>query len=608
VLGLGFRGDLFFFFDNSSMLWARLLVMLNVLTFQFSPIVLVVMLGGLLVLFKTDRALALLLGASIALHTFVSAVYRAPQTVEYMLPAYVLLAGSFGYAGGYLRRIRSSPLEGSFQKRALNAVAILILTGMTLLVLTQTAHNYGSFRALSSLTRARDYAQPLLQDAPPDALILADWHWATPLWYLQEVEGLREDVGVRFVFPESNLYADTWAGQIAAELSSGIPVIATHFDSAAYGQLPPAEPFHGAFLYRPDPLLRLPDGYAAMSVELGSGIVAEGLYLMSEETSPGQELVVQMAWLGDEQIEPGRTLYAHLIGPDGRLYAGDDQLAQPNHEGLTINRFGLTPLLQTPPGSYAIVIGSYNATVENTVTAAPVAEIEVRAPSTPPVTTNAVFRPLADGQDGKTLIGYDWDSTLPGQQRLYLHWSIDGSYETQSVDVDGGRYGMPDWFGPWGLIIAGTAFELDRPSAYVPLGQGLVWLGQSRDEERSFSPGARVRLSQDFTTARPVLSDQVVSLRLVGYQEDGRSWAWWDLDDGVPAMGAIPTLKWIAGSRVRQPVYSTISPDARPGQQSEPLLLLYDAFTSRQLPILDERITQLAPWIPLGRIPILPGP
>jgi hypothetical protein len=131
-------------------------------------------------------------------------------------------------------------------------------------------------------------------------------------------------------------------------------------------------------------------------------------------------------------------------------------------------------------------------------------------------------------------------------------------------------------------------------------------LGSSRTGEQSFSPGHRVKLTERFTTSRPPLVDLVVSVRLVGYQEDGRSWDWWDLDDGVPAMGAIPTLKWIAGSRVDHTVYPTVSRDARPDQEAEPLLLLYDAFTSRQLPILDERITGSHQWIPLGRVRVSP--
>jgi hypothetical protein len=42
----------------------------------------------------------------------------------------------------------------------------------------------------------------------------------------------------------------------------------------------------------------------------------------------------------------------------------------------------------------------------------------------------------------------------------------------------------------------------------------------------------------------------MVSVRLIGLEPDGVHWAWWDLQDSVPAMGAIPTLKWIDGSLV----------------------------------------------------------
>lgn len=606
VLGLGFRGDLFYF-DELSVLWSRLAVMVNVLTFQFSPFIISLMLLGLIAFLREDRLFAIVLGASISIHTFVAAVYRAPQTVEYMLPTYILLAALFGYAGGYLHRQQCRVPKSDLKNQLLKVAAILMLTMMIISVLTQLTQNYGSFRMLSRSTATRDYTQPLLQNAPSDAVLLADWHWATPLWYLQEVEGVRQDVAVQFVYPESGPYGDTWAKRIADEVAANSPVISTHFDSPAYSQLPVPEPFHGAFLFRQEPLLTLPDRYTPMAAGLGPGLLAEGVQLSSGETRPGQKVVVHLAWQSEGQLDPGRTLYAHVIGPDGRLYAGDDQPAQPNPGGLTVSRFELTPLLHTPPGSYELVLGSYGSSEVEPVTPVTVAKIDVGPATTPPFTMNQVFRPLTGAQDGKTLVGYDWDSTLPGRQRLYLHWSTDGGYETQQVDVDGGRYTMPSWFGPWGIEIRESAFELHRPSAYIPLGQGLVWLGQSRDQAQSFSPGERVRLTQEFTTARPVLSDLVISLRLVGYQADGIRWDWWDLDDGVPAMGAIPTLKWIAGSRVRHTVYSTISPDARPGQQSEPLLLLYDAFTSRRLPILDERITGVAPWIPLGKVPITPA-
>jgi hypothetical protein len=95
-------------------------------------------------------------------------------------------------------------------------------------------------------------------------------------------------------------------------------------------------------------------------------------------------------------------------------------------------------------------------------------------------------------------------------------------------------------------------------------------------------------------------NDLVVSVRLIGLEPDGFHWAWWDLNDSIPALGAIPTLKWIAGSAVRSPHRVTVDTAALPGQTITGALTMYDAFTGRPLPILDERITAQYAWVPLG--------
>ncbi|MCP4424484.1 MAG: hypothetical protein GY803_08340 [Chloroflexi bacterium] len=98
------------------------------------------------------------------------------------------------------------------------------------------------------------------------------------------------------------------------------------------------------------------------------------------------------------------------------------------------------------------------------------------------------------------------------------------------------------------------------------------------------------------------MRDLVVSVRLIGYEDDGYHWAWWDLDDSIPAMGAIPTLKWIGGSTALSPHTPVVDPAAQPGQTIGATLRVYDAFTNRPLSILDERIVNelQLPWIPLG--------
>jgi hypothetical protein len=96
-------------------------------------------------------------------------------------------------------------------------------------------------------------------------------------------------------------------------------------------------------------------------------------------------------------------------------------------------------------------------------------------------------------------------------------------------------------------------------------------------------------------------------------------------------MGGIPTLKWIHGSQVQSPRAVVFPPHtdpatfndfcqsdkpapdatilfvdnaATPGQTVSGILHLYDAFTKRPLPILDERITAVTSWIPLGETTI----
>ena len=82
-----------------------------------------------------------------------------------------------------------------------------------------------------------------------------------------------------------------------------------------------------------------------------------------------------------------------------------------------------------------------------------------------------------------------------------------------------------------------------------------------------------------FLAARPIMQDETVSVAIVG-----PNYQWQALSDGTPAGGAIPTLKWIAGSRVTDTHRLLIPPGAAPGTASLSLTV-YDAFTQRILPV-----------------------
>jgi hypothetical protein len=229
----------------------------------------------------------------------------------------------------------------------------------------------------------------------------------------------------------------------------------------------------------------------------------------------------------------------------------------------------------------------------------PLTQIDIIAPKFAPYSRNRVSRRLWDSTT--RLIGYDWDRTLAERARLYLHWQTGAErYVTQVVDDEAaGQLTLPPYRGPWGVPVARWQFPRGQDGGhYVPFGEGIVWTGETFNGV-TLAPDQATVIDQEFHSARPVNRDYVVSVRLIGLEEDGVHWAWWDLQDSIPAMGAIPTLKWIAGSFVRSPHRVTAADTATPGQTLTGALTLYDAFTNRPLPILDERMTAANPWVPL---------
>jgi hypothetical protein len=626
VLARGFSGD-FFYFAQPDLLWQRLGVMGNVLTFQFSGWLLLGMaLGGLLLLWR-DRRLALLLVGSFGLHTLVTAVYRAPQTVEYMLPAYVPLALMVAYLVGRTNELRGdaqrshglvlSAAEVDTQRKTeektapfsfirvssypcLQAIAMAILLTAALV---QGWTHYPSYAALSRQEDARRYAQRLLDEAPPGSLILAHWHWFTPLRYLQAVEGQRPDVDVEFVFPRGEPYDETW-GRLAREAwENGRSVITTHYAEFIYEGMPPPQPLGEAFLFAQTPLTDLTAGFTPLDLSLGERINLSGFKQAEIDNltglAVGETAVLTLAWEPIGTWTEPLTLFAHLVGPDDQLYAQADLPARPQPDGLTLTRFYLTPRPGALPGNYTLMIGGYGSEPllhEGEVRTA-VSTLALTARATPFYTQNRLRRPLAGTlAQHQQLVGYDWDHTLPGSPRLYLHWHTPDGYFNQVYDGSE-PVSLPATSGPWGIRQEWSIPRSTGSGHYVPLGQGLIWLGENRLPQPVTQP--EISLPQRLAGSQPVLRDLVISVRLVGFEPDELHWAWTDLQDGIPAMGAIPTLKWIGGSEVVSPYRLEVGETAVSGQTIGGFVRFYDAFTSEPLPILDERLTAEQPGIPL---------
>ena len=109
-------------------------------------------------------------------------------------------------------------------------------------------------------------------------------------------------------------------------------------------------------------------------------------------------------------------------------------------------------------------------------------------------------------------------------------------------------------------------------------------------------PGDTVRVELHLVAKKPILHDYVVSVRLT--DESGRLLS---QDDAVPALGAIPTLKWIRGSSIADVHFVPVPIGAQAGTLRLSLIV-YDAFTMQPLGVLDDRLAKLGPSVPLARL------
>jgi hypothetical protein len=635
-LGLGFEGDMF-----AVSLLDRLAILPTLLRFQFNTVLLLAALVGALLLLWRDRKRVLLLTGSLVVHTIVILTYRAPQTVEYLIPAYVPLALLAGIPIKAISNLQSRVSEPANQRiKTLShlrfVVCHLMFVAIPIAGLANLLAHLPSYAMLSRSHDTRAYAETLLRDAPADAVVLSNWHWFTPLHYLQEAEGLRPDVSVEYIYPEGHSLAQNWVDAIKATIHERPVIITNHYTE--YSQLPYRfEPLGQAFLVRAEPRFTLPAGLTPLDVTLGEQVELLGYRLASDQAQPSQSLVLTLAWSPTVTPTVDVSTFAQLIGQDGRLWSAtlDSRRASGRLVvgEIVVERFVVYPLLHALPGDYALTAGAYTPggrlATDADAKAVRLTTVHLEPSTLRPTTSHATRVRFAGGP---TLIGADYDTGEPGQVRAYLHWAgpgaeadvqlLDrsgavigqtcvptlerGQYATVALDAPGfpKRVALLDGDRPrrWNLLFGGGT-PLPSGAAdgrYVPFGDSLMLVGLDAPTD-GLKPEAEVTLGFHFLSRQPLERDYIVSAALVGLNPDG-TWAWRVDDDSVPALGAIPTLKWIHHSAVFDPHPLVIPKDA-PQLPATGSLVVYDHFTQAPLPSLDER-HHLSPSVPLGTWPI----
>jgi hypothetical protein len=616
-LGLGFGGDMF-----ALSLFDRIAILPTLLHFQFNTALILAAIIGAVLLLGRDRKLALLLLGSPLILIAIYLTYRAPQTVEYLIPAYVPIAllVALPFKGNVKWQITNS-------KTRIPSLAqvgrLVILIGILVAGVANLATHLPSYIALSQSHDARAYTETLLIDAPDDAVILSSWHWVTPMWYLQHVENVRPDVTVEYVFPEGHSLAQNWADRIEANIHER-PVIVTNYYQQEYGQLPYRfEPFGQGFRVRTGPDFDLPQGLTPLDVTLGEQVTLLGYRLETAETEPSRPFALTLVWSPAVTPTTDISIFAQLIGYDGMLWSATQDPSHPVGRlaagEIVIERLIIYPLLHAMPGDYGLKVGAYSPdgrfTSAEGIDAIQLTTVKVNPATLRPVTTHPTHVRFAGGP---TLIGVDYDTSAPAPIRTYLHWAGPGAgADVQMLDQTGvviGQKPIPALergqyatlaFDFSGSVAQVALFDGDQPrrrtllfgavaplpshkpgERYVPLGDSLVLIGVD-GPRAALKPEEEVTLALRFLSRRPLERDYIISTALYGINADG-TWNWRADDDSVPALGAIPTLKWIHNSSVFDPHQLSIPADPPP-TFAEGQLVIYDHFTQIPLPPLDER-------------------
>jgi hypothetical protein len=628
--GQGFAGDMLAF-AGPEQLPARLALLPTLFSFQMNLALLIAaFIGAVLLMWRDWRAGVMLVGGFL-LHTFVAITYRAPQTVEYEMPAYIALAVILGFGVGrisnlgtvwlkpdeYAKSQISNPKSQISRDASQNSVLKFVLVaGVIVAGLANGLAHAPSYLTLANDRSTREYVEPILRDAPPGAIILSDWHSATPMWYLQQVEGLRNNVEVRYVYPVAGQeWSQVWRDLIEGNIVTRT-VIVTHYWGSQYPTLPYIfEPFGQAWLVKSGPSFDVPRDLTPLSAEFDGKLRLAGYRINLTRASAGQPFEVTLALQSIGQLDRDYALTVRLVDANGARRTQQDR-GYPTKTfapgEVRVDRFTL-PLEPTlPPGRYAVVVGAYFVPPEggfrNLTTAdgewATVAAFDLAPGDEAMPTLHPLDVPFVGGP---RLTGVDYDLSNPSSLRIYLHWRGPGAAgaitrlgdeatplpeltrgatfitghnvpAASPVQVSLTRAdGRPlTGAGAWGWPISNVPLpEFHSTDRYVLLGDQMALIGVE-SPRRTVAPGQPLDVVLRFLSLKPLVTGDVVSVRIEGENLRISS-------DDHPAANAIPTLKWIAGSVVEDRRRLKLPDDARPGRVSG-YLRVYDEFREDVLP------------------------
>ena len=563
---------------------------------QWQPWLLALAVLGLLVVLWRDRWLGLILVAALIAHTAVSITYPASPMSEYMLPTYALLALAVGWLVGH---------AGGWRAILLSTLA---LTGIAFCLYANWQTTY---RQYDLEMDHRDLLADTLRDTPGGGLILAPWHLATPLWYMQQADDLRPDVEVRYVSPQgAETPMDTWTRQIEESMQDGRGLLVLQNFPESYRHLPYtlAGP---RVLATPPPV---PDAAAAIS--FGPHALETDSWHLPGELRAGETARLELTWHLGEAVPYGSlTTFVHLGLADQPPVAQVDlpvqaPALQTTPAAVTLV-YDLPVPATVPPGDYGLWVGAYtpggSLTTPDGEQRVQIGTARVLPGRHPMPTQHPMWRNLGAAR----LRGWDYDNSSPDVSLLYLHWELrelDRRYEVTLEDTARGTWAVvgaevgekPGYWTslhvlPKTIAALPVRVRLDSSSAlipaavssgsYIPFGNAAVLVDWTVTIQ-----GGEVKTHTVWLPFGAAATIIKLHVELVGE-------GWAQTADFEPVRGQLPAYRWVFERTVRSQQTITLE---HTGAVQAVSVLLYDGFTGQRLPVDSSYLSDDFPGVKIG--------
>jgi hypothetical protein len=617
--GYGFRGDALYFTDLGSLV-DRALVITNIALLQFGPLLLGLAAVGAvwLLLARPHRKSGTMLVGTAAIVTLLALTYRAPQTMEYLVPAYVAVAVLVGATGGLVLRAAGQvdwnvyrPAGESVEHPERIATNAVILGAVAVLFIVR-----GSLPANVAAARQPmdEVVHALDRKCTADGgSVLASWHFVTPLWYTAAHIQPRPDLDIEYVYPEgAEPIGETWRRRLEESTS---PTTVTNRSQEMIAAQQLIRPLPGTPFYSTEGTGCVREGdRQAVGATFGELVVLDAAYVSARRFDPDPLIAVFRPL---RPVHEPLTVFAQLVeSVSGDVFGQVDRTIGPelwNAPGGTWVRLPIVPfrgdlvggegrstrsssgeteggggsgsigLLGIPEGygpqDMQLVVGVYRQTPDGPQRLGPAVDEHARdqTAAAPTIRDDGTVV-VKDSTPRVEVQGDTLPASFVGELMEIVRHNLGA--ETSQVPAAQATNG-PE-------VIPGVIDFGVLPDGAIPFGRAMWLVGSSVDRVAAGSRGG------SSTDGHGVGDDLVVDLTwlaerafesdyTVSVQVRGEGWS--AQHDGIPATGAIPTLKWLPGMRISDRHRVQLPPDLPPDAPFTVTVAVYDAFSLEPLPV-----------------------